>query len=170
MGMYVAHTLPLDLYRALLTYEIVACLQVHPADRVIVLDASAILSSNMITALLSPDRPQPAVGSAAAAAVRAAAGRAGSSSSIPVEGVAALLGLQIIVFLLAVCNVVRDMALFQHAGTTHSAVIVMGTCRVNNNVAVISVDLATPPPELCCVSFKTVGFTSLLMRASLSSA
>lgn len=81
--------------------------QVHRRDRVIVLDASHILSADMLAALLAPERPQPAVGAAAAAAVRAAASRAGSSSTIPVEGVAALLGLQLLVFLMAVCNVVR---------------------------------------------------------------
>lgn len=78
----------------------------HPSDHVIVLDASNILSPDLLSALLAPERPQPAVGSAAAAAVRAAASKAGSSSSIPVEGVAALLGLQLLVFMVAVCNVV----------------------------------------------------------------
>jgi len=93
---------------------------VHPADRVIVLDAGHLLSADLLPTLLATDRPQPAVGSAAAAAVRAAAAQAGSSSSIPVEGVAALLGLQMMSFLCAVCNVVSDRA--AGMGLSHNVV------------------------------------------------
>jgi hypothetical protein len=75
-----------------------------------VLDASHILSCDTLAALLAPEHPQPAAGAAAAAAVRAAASRAGSGGAIPVEGVAALLGLQMLSFLLAVCNVVSCCA------------------------------------------------------------
>lgn len=82
--------------------------QVSPRERIITLDATAMLSPALLSSLLSPNRPQPAVGSTAAAAVRAAARRAGGSSgsSVPVEGVALLLTLQLLVFLCAVCNVV----------------------------------------------------------------
>lgn len=80
-----------------------------PKERIITLDACGMLSPALLTALVSSNRPQPAVSSTAAAAVRAAARKAGtgsSSSSVPVEGVALLLTLQLLVFLCAVCNVV----------------------------------------------------------------
>lgn len=82
--------------------------QVSPKERVITLDACGMLSPALLTALVSSNRPQPAVSSTAAAAVRAAARKAGTggSSSVPVEGVALLLTLQLLVFLCAVCNVV----------------------------------------------------------------
>jgi hypothetical protein len=79
-----------------------------------------MLSPALMSALLGSDRPQPAVGSTAAAAVRAAARRAGSSSSVPVEGVVQLLRLQVLVFLCAVCNVVSeatDLLRLDHSAT-----------------------------------------------------
>lgn len=83
-------------------------LQMHvsPRERTVTLDACGMLSPGLLTALVSSNRPQPAVSSTAAAAVRAAARKAGTgSSSVPVEGVALLLTLQLLVFLSAVCNV-----------------------------------------------------------------
>ncbi|KAF6254294.1 hypothetical protein COO60DRAFT_331938 [Scenedesmus sp. NREL 46B-D3] len=116
-------------------------MHVHPRDRLIVLDASRILSADTLAALLAPERPQPAVGAAAAAAVRAAASRAGCGGAVPVEGVAALLGLQMLCFLLAVCNVVvvgstdLDLQLLQ---------LLEACCHISSSIP----DLTIPPAQL----------------------